>query len=121
MPELLDLYGIGALAALLPPVPACEAVSGTVTREAAALTGLTAGTPVVTGAHGVDAAALGIGGTTPGELCLITGSFSINEVISDRPVWPGGSPPPPGTAARRSGRRPCRRAAVFAWPSTVHG
>ncbi|MER5183834.1 FGGY-family carbohydrate kinase [Streptomyces sp. NPDC002896] len=85
-PELLDLYGLGALAGLLPPVLACDAVSGTVTREAAALTGLTAGTPVVTGAHDVDAAALGIGGTAPGELCLIAGSFSINQVISERPV-----------------------------------
>ncbi|MET7722519.1 FGGY-family carbohydrate kinase [Streptomyces mirabilis] len=85
-PELLDLYGLGALARLLPPVLACDAVSGTVTREAAALTGLTAGTPVVTGAHDVDAAALGIGGTTPGELCLIAGSFSINQVVSEHPV-----------------------------------
>ena len=85
-PRLLDLYGLGALADLLPPVLACDAVSGTVTREAAALTGLTAGTPVVTGAHDVDAAALGIGGTTPGELCLIAGSFSINQMVSEHPV-----------------------------------
>ncbi|MGK5691431.1 FGGY-family carbohydrate kinase [Streptomyces sp. URMC 128] len=85
-PELLDLYGLGALARLLPPVLPCDAVSGTVTREAAALTGLTASTPVVTGAHDVDAAALGIGGTAPGELCLIAGSFSINQVVSERPV-----------------------------------
>ncbi|MEU0218477.1 FGGY-family carbohydrate kinase [Streptomyces sp. NPDC006265] len=85
-PELLDLYGLGTLAGKLPSVLACDAVSGTVTREVAALTGLAAGTPVVTGAHDVDAAALGIGGTTPGELCLIAGSFSINQVISERPV-----------------------------------
>ncbi|MEU2911424.1 FGGY-family carbohydrate kinase [Streptomyces massasporeus] len=85
-PKLLDLYGLGTLAGKLPPVLACEAVSGTVTREVAALTGLAVGTPVVTGAHDVDAAALGIGGTTPGELCLIAGSFSINQVISERPV-----------------------------------
>jgi L-xylulokinase len=80
-PELLDLYGLGALAGMLPPVLACDAVSGTVTPEAAALT---AGTPVVTGAHDVDAAALGIGGTAPGELSLIAGSFSINQVVSDQ-------------------------------------
>ncbi|MFF5004944.1 FGGY-family carbohydrate kinase [Streptomyces phaeochromogenes] len=85
-PELLDLYGLGALADLLPPVLACEAVSGTVTPEAAALTGLTVGTPVVTGAHDVDAAALGLGATSPGELCLIAGSFSINQVVSEHPV-----------------------------------
>ncbi|MER5452610.1 FGGY-family carbohydrate kinase [Streptomyces sp. NPDC002766] len=85
-PELLDLYGLGTLAGMLPNVLACDAVSGTVTREAAALTGLAVGTPVVTGAHDVDAAALGLGGTTPGELCLIAGSFSINQVISESPV-----------------------------------
>ncbi|MGW6548182.1 FGGY-family carbohydrate kinase [Streptomyces massasporeus] len=85
-PELLDLYGLGALADKLPPVLACDAVSGTVSREVAALTGLPAGTPVVTGAHDVDAAALGVGATAPGELCLIAGSFSINQVISERPV-----------------------------------
>ncbi|MEV5177405.1 hypothetical protein AB0L10_41650 [Streptomyces flaveolus] len=61
-------------------------MSGTVTREAAALTRLIAGTPVVTGAHDVDAAALGISATTPGELCVIAGSFSINQVVSERPV-----------------------------------
>ncbi|MFF3763334.1 FGGY-family carbohydrate kinase [Streptomyces sp. NPDC001922] len=85
-PELLDLYGLGSLAGRLPHVLACDAVSGTVAREAAALTGLMAGTPVVTGSHDVDAAALGIGATTPGELCLIAGSFSVNQVISERPV-----------------------------------
>lgn len=85
-PELLDLYGLGALADKLPPVVACDAVSGTVTPEAAALTGLAPGTPVITGAHDVDAAAIGVGGTTPGELSLIAGSFSINQVVSERPV-----------------------------------
>lgn len=85
-PELLDLYGLGTLADLLPPVLDCDAVSGTVTREAAALTGLVPGTPVVTGAHDVDAAALGLGATTPGELCLIAGSFSINQVVTEHPV-----------------------------------
>ncbi|TQK51239.1 L-xylulokinase [Streptomyces sp. SLBN-118] len=85
-PELLHLYGLGELAPKLPPVLACDAVSGTVTGEAAALTGLTAGTPVVTGAHDVDAAALGTGGAAPGELCLIAGSFSINQVVSEHPV-----------------------------------
>ncbi|MEU7060852.1 FGGY-family carbohydrate kinase [Streptomyces sp. NPDC046197] len=84
--ELLGLYGLDGLAGKLPPVLPCDAVSGTVTREAAAATGLTAGTPVVTGAHDVDAAAVGIGGAITGELCLIAGTFSINQVVSERPV-----------------------------------
>lgn len=85
-PELLDLYDIGEIAPKLPPVLPCDAVAGAVTRAAAEVTGLTAGTPVVTGAHDVDAAAIGIGSTAPGELCLIGGTFSINQVVSERPV-----------------------------------
>ncbi|MGW2749162.1 FGGY-family carbohydrate kinase [Streptomyces sp. NPDC001450] len=84
--ELLDLFELGRLAAKLPPVRACEAVCGTVTPQAAAVTGLAAGTPVVTGAHDVDAAALGIGATDVGQLCLIAGTFSINQVVCDHPV-----------------------------------
>lgn len=84
--ELLDLFGLARLGVKLPPVRACDVVCGTVTRQAAAFTGLAAGTPVVTGAHDVDAAALGIGASGVGELCLIAGTFSINQVVCDRPV-----------------------------------
>ncbi|MFE1175763.1 FGGY-family carbohydrate kinase [Streptomyces sp. NPDC058773] len=85
-PELLELYGLGELAGKLPPVLPCDAVAGHVTAEAAAATGLTAGTPVVTGAHDVDAAALGIGGIAPGDLTLIAGTFSVSQVVSNRVV-----------------------------------
>ncbi|MET7796609.1 FGGY-family carbohydrate kinase [Streptomyces decoyicus] len=84
--QLLDLYGLGELAGKLPPVLPCEAVAGRVTAEAAAATGLSVGTPIVTGAHDVDAAAIGIGGITPGDLCLIAGTFSVTQVVSDRVV-----------------------------------
>lgn len=84
--ELLDMFGLGRLSAKLPPVRACDTVCGTVTPQAAAVTGLAVGTPVVTGAHDVDAAALGVGATRVGELCLIAGSFSINQVLCDHPV-----------------------------------
>ncbi|WP_329177325.1 carbohydrate kinase [Streptomyces decoyicus] len=85
-PQLLELYGLGELSGKLPPVLPCDAVAGHVTAEAAAVTGLSVGTPVVTGAHDVDAAAIGIGGTAPGDLCLIAGTFSVNQVVSDRVV-----------------------------------
>jgi L-xylulokinase len=62
------------------------AVAGAVTPEAAALTGLRAGTPVVTGAHDVDAAAVGIGAVAVGSLSIVMGTFSINQVVAAQPV-----------------------------------
>jgi L-xylulokinase len=53
-----------------------------VTARAAAETGLAAGTPVVTGAHDVDAAALGMGAATAGAVSIVMGTFSINQVAS---------------------------------------
>lgn len=82
----LDLYGLGDLAAALPPIMGSAEVAGLVTAEAAAATGLAEDTPVVTGAHDVDAASLGIGAATTGALSIVLGTFSINQVLADRPV-----------------------------------
>lgn len=58
---------LGLSADLIPPLYPCDAVVGTVTKEAAVLTGLKEGTPVVAG--GLDAACgtLGAGVFRPGE------------------------------------------------------
>ena len=58
---------LGIRSELLPPLYDCHDIVGTVTPEAAALTGLRAGTPVVAG--GLDAACgtLGAGVTEPGQ------------------------------------------------------
>src|SRR5262245_11686403 len=85
-PAVLELFGLAGLARLLPPIVDSAAVVGTVTAGAGELTGLRAGTPVVTGAHDVDAAALGIGAVAPGSLSLVMGTFSINQVVAARPV-----------------------------------
>ena len=82
----LDLFGLGDLRAAMPPILPSTAVAGTVSAEAAALTGLAVGTPVVTGAHDVDAAALGIGAVGVGAASLVLGTFSINQVVADTPV-----------------------------------
>lgn len=80
--EVWNLYGLPSLADRLPPLRASHEVAGEVTAEAAARTGLPAGTPVVTGAHDVDGTALGMGVVTPGRLSLVAGTFSINQVVS---------------------------------------
>jgi L-xylulokinase len=85
-PEVLSLYGLEEVQGKLPPVVACTGVVGEVTREAAEATGLAGGTPVVSGAHDIDACPVGVGCTKPGQLTMIAGTWSINGVISDRPV-----------------------------------
>lgn len=84
-PVVLELLGLGDLAHLLPPIVDSAAVVGTVTSEAAELTGLRAGTPVVTGAHDVHAAAVGIGAVAAGALSIVMGTFSINQVVGAPP------------------------------------
>jgi L-xylulokinase len=83
IPALFGLTGItDALAA--PSLP--DAVVGHVTPDAAARTGLVAGTPVVAGLHDVTAAQLGIGGYGRGIVAIVAGTYSINETVSTRPV-----------------------------------
>lgn len=83
---VLDLYGLAGSRNLLPPVVGCTEIAGVVTDEVAALTGLAAGTPVAAGAHDVDCAAVGTGVIAPGTASVVAGTFSINQVISTRPL-----------------------------------
>lgn len=83
---LLDLYGLGdALSLFARPVDSCEIV-GRVTGEAANLTGLAAGTPVIGGFFDVVSSAMGSGVVRPGEASIIAGTWSINQVFAMAPV-----------------------------------
>lgn len=84
--EALAVYGLEDYADMLAPVVGCTEVAGTVTAEAAEQTGLAPGTPVVSGLHDVDASAIGMGCLEPGQLAMVAGTASINEVVADRPV-----------------------------------
>jgi L-xylulokinase len=84
--ELLELLGIPEVWRALPaPVESFE-VAGRVTPEAAELTGLAAGTPVVGGLFDVEASALGAGVTEPGQACIVAGTWSINEIVTAIPL-----------------------------------
>ncbi len=63
-PELAALIGIDP--AILPPIVAPEHIVGPVTADAAARTGLAAGTPVICGSNDTTVEFFGIGATTPG-------------------------------------------------------
>jgi L-xylulokinase len=84
-PSSLRLFGLEQLEAALPPVSRPDEIVGHVTPEAAAVTGLLRGTPVVAGIHDVTASALGIGGYAEDTVAIVAGTYSINEIVSRAP------------------------------------
>lgn len=86
-PELMAWYDIAEALSLLPPLRGSCDIVGEVTASAAALTGLTAGTPVVAGIFDVVACAIGSGVVQPGEASIVAGTWSINQVVVSRPHY----------------------------------
>ena len=84
--ELMELYDLSEVYDALPPLKHSSEVVGQVTPAVARETGLAAGTPVVGGMFDVDASAIGAGAIHPNQACIITGSWSINEVITQEPI-----------------------------------
>ena len=84
--DLLRRYGLEDARALLPRLCQPTDIVGTVTAQAAAETGLSAGTPVVAGLFDVVASAMGSGAALPGSASIVAGSWSINQVFSQTPV-----------------------------------
>lgn len=83
-PDIPGIFGLPGLP--LPDIALPDQVVGHVTADAAALTGLAAGTPVVAGLHDVTASALGSGGYGQGCVAIVAGTYSINETVTDRPL-----------------------------------
>lgn len=84
--RLLELFGIEAAQPALPPLRRSMECCGRVTANAAAETGLCEGTPVYGGMFDIDACALAVGAVTDQDFCMISGTWSINEYVSDTPV-----------------------------------
>ncbi len=87
--ELLKLFGLEEVWDALPPLCRATEICGYVTEEAAAKSGLNAGTPVVGGMFDINACALAAGVTDPSAICMIAGTWSINEYIRKEPVLDG--------------------------------
>ena len=81
----LALFQLEEIARALPTMSPSDTVAGAVTTKAAAETGLAEGTPVAAGLHDVTASAIGSGVVDVGQLSIVAGTFSINQVFSDRP------------------------------------
>lgn len=83
--ELMELYGIPELYDALPKLASEPTeIIGRVTEEAACLTGLAKGTPVVAGMMDILACLVGSGATGEETYTAIAGSWCINETHSDR-------------------------------------
>ena len=84
--EVLAAFGIAEMRRLLPPLVRTADLCGEVTPEAAAETGLAAGTPVAGGMFDIDACALATGIIDESQLCMIAGTWGNNQYISRTPV-----------------------------------
>ena len=81
---LLALYGLEDAREKLPRLIGPSDIAGRVTARAAC--GLAEGTPVSGGLIDVVSSALGSGVSRPGQASIILGTWSINQVLSDKPL-----------------------------------
>ena len=84
--ELLQDFGIEQCQNMLPPLKYSAEICGYVTKEASERTGLQEGTPVAGGLFDIDACAIATGITDDEKLCIIAGTWSINQYISKQSV-----------------------------------
>ena len=75
----------GAPARILPPAYPATARAGRITRMAAAVTGLPAGTPVAVGGPDGSSGALGVGADRPGVTVDISGTTDVLLHVVDKP------------------------------------
>ncbi|MBO6138102.1 MAG: carbohydrate kinase [Lachnospiraceae bacterium] len=87
--ELLKLYGIEEVFECLPPLCRATEICGYVTKEAAEKCGLKEGTPVIGGMFDINACAIATGVMDTDKICMIAGTWSINEYIRKAPVLDG--------------------------------
>ena len=82
--RVLELVGLDR--DLFPPAVEPGTVVGEVTAEAAAVTGLRAGTPCVVGGADTQLGLVGIGVVEPGRFTVVGGSFWQHTVVLDEPA-----------------------------------
>lgn len=87
--ELLSYFGLEEIYDKLPPLRYSSDICGYVTEEASAQTLLPAGIPVAAGMFDVNACGIASGLSDENEMCMIAGTWSINEFIRKSPVTNG--------------------------------
>lgn len=84
--DLLAEFGLEDLYEALPPLKNSTDFCGSVTKQASLETGLAEGTPLAGGMFDIDACAVAMDITDDSNICVIAGTWSINEYISKQPV-----------------------------------
>jgi len=88
-PKVLEHFGLGRYARLYGDGVEPLTIFGAVTSEAAAETGLAAGTPVSAGYADGPAMALGLGAIDESVISVIAGTWGLNQLVSRTPVADG--------------------------------
>jgi L-xylulokinase len=86
---LLDYFGLGDIYEKLPPLKYSSDICGYITKVASEQTLLPEGIPVAAGMFDVDACGIASGLLDDEQMCMIAGTWSINEYISKEPVTNG--------------------------------
>jgi len=84
--EILVAWGLLPWKRIMPPLKRSADICGSITPNAAAMTGLLEGTPVAGGLFDIDACGLAVGMTDETIFCMIAGTWGNNQFISKTPV-----------------------------------
>jgi len=84
--ELMAEYGLEDFFDALPPLKKSTDFCGSVSKRASGETGLKEGTPLAGGMFDIDACAIAMDIVNEDKICVIAGTWSINEYISKQPV-----------------------------------
>ncbi len=84
--EVLSLFDIPEMKRLLPPLVKSAEICGAVTPDAAAQTGLKAGTPVAGGMFDIDACGLASGCVDERQFVMVAGTWGNNQYIARQPL-----------------------------------
>ena len=84
--SVFDIFGLSEMKRLMPPLVQSAEICGTITAEAAMLTGLKAGTPVAGGMFDIDACGLSSGCMDERQFVIVTGTWGNNQYIARTPL-----------------------------------
>lgn len=87
--ELLEFFDLAEIYDKLPPLRYSADICGYVTKQASEQTLLPEGIPVAAGMFDVNACGIASGLSSENELCMIAGTWSINEFIAKKPITNG--------------------------------